>query len=110
VGGGRCASAARGAHQGHCDGGGDPQQPVVGYGIVVGLHGTGDSQQTGFPCRRCFDAAAHGGERAGDRIRVQNLRRCFVSATLPPFARPGAQIDSTISSAGDATSLEAGCC
>jgi flagellar P-ring protein precursor FlgI len=41
-------------------------------------------------------------------IRVQNLAAVFVSATLPPFARPGAKIDITASSAGDASSLEGG--
>jgi flagellar P-ring protein precursor FlgI len=41
-------------------------------------------------------------------IRVQNLAAVFVSATLPPFSRPGSEIDITISSAGDATSLEGG--
>ena len=82
---------------------------LVGYGIVVGLHGTGDSQQTGFSVQTLASMLLRMGVSVpATGIRVQNLAAVFVSATLPPFARPGAQIDSTISSAGDATSLEGG--
>jgi flagellar P-ring protein precursor FlgI len=82
---------------------------LVGYGIVVGLHGTGDSQQTGFSVQTLASMLLRMGVSVpATGIRVQNLAAVFVSATLPAFARPGAQIDSTISSAGDATSLEGG--
>jgi flagellar P-ring protein precursor FlgI len=82
---------------------------LVGYGIVVGLHGTGDSQQTGFSTQTLASMLLRMGVSVpATGIRVQNLAAVFVSATLPPFARPGAKIDITTSSAGDASSLEGG--
>src|SRR5579864_4089051 len=82
---------------------------LVGYGIVVGLHGTGDSQQTGFSTQTLASMLLRMGVSVpATAIRVQNLAAVFVSATLPPFARPGAKIDITTSSAGDASSLEGG--
>lgn len=82
---------------------------LVGYGIVVGLHGTGDSQQTGFSTQTLASMLLRMGVSVpATGIRVQNLAAVFVSATLPPFARPGAKIDITASSAGDASSLEGG--
>src|ERR1700733_9032491 len=82
---------------------------LVGYGIVVGLQGTGDSQQTGFSTQTLASMLLRMGVSVpATGIRVQNLAAVFVSATLPPFARPGAKIDVTASSAGDANSLEGG--
>jgi flagellar P-ring protein precursor FlgI len=82
---------------------------LVGYGIVVGLQGTGDSQQTGFSNQTLAAMLLRMGVSVpASAIRVQNLAAVFVSATLPPFARPGAKVDITTSSAGDAKSLEGG--
>ena len=83
---------------------------LVGYGIVVGLQGTGDSQQTTFPTHQTLAATLlrMGVSVPASAIRVQNLAAVFVSATLPPFARPGTKLDITASSAGDARSLEGG--
>src|SRR5579864_4775890 len=82
---------------------------LVGYGIVVGLHGTGDSQQTGFSTQTLASMLLRMGVSVpAGAIRVQNLAAVFVSATLPPFARPGTKLDITASSAGDAKSLEGG--
>jgi flagellar P-ring protein FlgI len=82
---------------------------LVGYGIVVGLQGTGDSQQTTFPTQTLAAALLRMGVSVpASSIRVQNLAAVFVSATLPPFARPGTKLDITASSAGDARSLEGG--
>jgi flagellar P-ring protein precursor FlgI len=82
---------------------------LVGYGIVVGLHGTGDSQQTGFSTQTLASMLLRMGVSVpATGIRVQNLAAVFISATMPPFARPGAKIDITTSSAGDASSLEGG--
>jgi flagellar P-ring protein FlgI len=82
---------------------------LVGYGIVVGLEGTGDSQQTTFPTQTLAAALLRMGVSVpAASIRVQNLAAVFVSATLPPFARPGTKLDVTTSSAGDARSLEGG--
>jgi flagellar P-ring protein precursor FlgI len=82
---------------------------LVGYGIVVGLQGTGDSQQTSFPIQTLAATLLRMGVSVpAASIRVQNLAAVFVSATLPPFARPGTKLDVTASSAGDARSLEGG--
>jgi flagellar P-ring protein FlgI len=82
---------------------------LVGYGIVVGLQGTGDSQQTNFPIQTLAATLLRMGVSVpAASIRVQNLAAVFVSATLPPFARPGTKLDVTASSAGDARSLEGG--
>jgi flagellar P-ring protein precursor FlgI len=86
---------------------------LVGYGIVVGLRGTGDSQQTVFPLQTLVSTL----ERMGvnlqqssqlSTMRTQNMAAVFISATLPAFARPGNKLDITVSSAGDARSLEGG--
>lgn len=82
---------------------------LVGYGIVVGLQGTGDSQQTTFPTQTLAATLLRMGVSVpASSIRVQNLAAVFVAATLPPFARPGTKLDVTVSSAGDARSLEGG--
>ena len=82
---------------------------LVGYGIVVGLQGTGDSQQTGFPVQTLAATLLRLGVSVpANSIRVQNLAAVFVSASLPPFARSGTRVDLTVSSAGDARSLEGG--
>ncbi len=82
---------------------------LVGYGIVVGLQGTGDSQQTAFPIQTLAATLLRMGVSVpAASIRVQNLAAVFVSATLPPFARSGTKLDVTVSSAGDARSLEGG--
>ncbi|HLH33857.1 MAG TPA: flagellar basal body P-ring protein FlgI [Alloacidobacterium sp.] len=86
---------------------------LIGYGIVVGLRGTGDSQQTVFPMQTLISTL----ERMGvnlqqspqlSMMRTQNIASVFISATLPAFARPGNKLDITVSSAGDARSLEGG--
>lgn len=82
---------------------------LVGYGIVVGLQGTGDSQQTTFPTQTLVATLLRMGVSVpAAAIRVQNLAAVFVSATLPPFSRPGTKLDITVASAGDARSLEGG--
>ena len=83
--------------------------PLVGYGIVVGLKGTGDSRQTIFTVQTLANAL----QRLGVQIppgsaRVNNVAAVFVTASLPPFSRPGMQLDGTVSSVGDAKSLEGG--
>ncbi|NYF80156.1 flagellar basal body P-ring protein FlgI [Granulicella arctica] len=82
---------------------------LVGYGIVVGLQGTGDSQQTTFPTQTLAATLLRMGVSVpATSIRVQNLAAVFISASLPPFARPGTKLDVTVSSAGDARSIEGG--
>jgi flagellar P-ring protein precursor FlgI len=82
---------------------------LVGYGIVVGLHNTGDSQQTTFPIQTLAATLLRMGVSVpAASIKVQNLAAVFISATLPPFSRPGTKLDVTAASAGDASSLEGG--
>lgn len=83
--------------------------PLVGLGIVVGLHQTGDSQQTIFSNQTLANLLQKMGvEVPAISLMVKNMATAFVTADLPPFARPGTQIDVTVSSAGDAKSLEGG--
>lgn len=82
---------------------------LVGYGLVVGLQGTGDSQQTTFPTQTLAAMLLRMGVSVpAASIRVNNLAAVFVSATLPPFSQPGTKLDITAASAGDARSLEGG--
>jgi len=88
---------------------------LVGYGLVVGLHGTGDSSQTVFPAQTLISAlermgvtVPQTGSNSASNMQVKNMAGVFVVATLPPFSRPGSKMDITVSSAGDARSLEGG--
>jgi len=85
---------------------------LVGYGLVVGLNGTGDSS-TSSPFTVSSITALL--ERLGVNVRAdiskmkpKNIAAVMVTAELPAFARPGAQIDVTVSSIGDAKSLRGG--
>jgi flagellar P-ring protein precursor FlgI len=88
---------------------------LVGYGLVVGLRGTGDSSQTVFPAQTLVSAlermgitVPQTGSNSASNMQVKNMAAVFVVATLPPFSRPGYKVDITVSSAGDARSLEGG--
>ena len=88
---------------------------LVGYGLVVGLRGTGDSSQTVFPAQTLISAlermgitVPQTGSNSAANMQVKNMAAVFVVATLPPFSRPGYKMDITASSAGDARSLEGG--
>jgi flagellar P-ring protein precursor FlgI len=83
--------------------------PLVGYGLVVGLHGTGDTQQTIFTVQSLANAMQKMGVLINPTtVVVKNVAAVFVTASLPPFARPGAKLDVTVGSVGDARSLEGG--
>src|ERR1700722_8420531 len=83
--------------------------PLMGYGVVVGLNRTGDSQQTVFSVQTLANMLQKMGVQVpATSIRVNNMAAVFVTATLPPFARPGMKIDVTVSSTGDAKSLSGG--
>jgi flagellar P-ring protein precursor FlgI len=83
--------------------------PLVGYGLVVGLHGTGDTQQTIFTVQTLANAMSKMGVLINPgTVVVKNVAAVFVTASLPPFARPGAKLDVTVGSIGDARSLEGG--
>jgi flagellar P-ring protein precursor FlgI len=82
---------------------------LIGYGLVVGLAGTGDRRQTVFSQQSLTNML----ERMGvsvppTAIRVANTAAVMVTATLPPFAQPGTRIDVTVASVGDAPNLQGG--
>ena len=82
---------------------------LIGYGMVVGLHGTGDSQQTVFSVQTLANLLQKMGVQFNaSAVVVKNVAGVFVTATLPPFARPGTPIDVTVSSVGDAKNLDGG--
>ncbi len=82
---------------------------LIGYGLVVGLAGTGDRQQTIFPAQSLANMLARMGVTIDPKlITVRNTAAVMVSATLPPFAQPGTKIDVTASSVGDASNLQGG--
>ncbi len=83
---------------------------LVGYGLVVGLNGTGDGLNNSPFTKQSLIAML---ERMGISVRDQNMNTgnvaaVMVTATLPPFASQGSRIDVSISSLGDATSLQGG--
>ncbi len=82
---------------------------LVGYGLVVGLNRTGDTQQTYFTVQSLANAMQKMGVLISPAsVTVKNVAAVFVTASLPPFARPGAKLDVTVSSVGDAKSLVGG--
>jgi flagellar P-ring protein FlgI len=82
---------------------------LVGYGLVVGLNRTGDSQQTYFTVQTLANAMQRMGVLfTPGQVMVTNVAAVFITAKLPPFARPGSQLDVTVSSVGDAKSLAGG--
>ena len=85
------------------------ENPLIGYGMVVGLAGTGDRRQTVFSTQTLGNILQKMGVQIPvTAVSVKNVAAVFVTASLPAFARPGTQIDVTVSSIGDATSLEGG--
>lgn len=86
------------------------ENQLVGYGLIVGLNGTGDSLNNSPFTRQSLLAML---ERLGVSVKNQgmntgNVAAVMVTATLPPFANQGSRIDVTISSLGDAESLQGG--
>ena len=82
---------------------------IIGYGLVVGLRGTGDKAGARFTTQSLRSLLAKMGIALDpNAIRVANVAAVMVTADLPPFARSGAEIDAVVSSIGDAQSLEGG--
>jgi flagellar P-ring protein precursor FlgI len=82
---------------------------LVGYGLAIGLKSTGDSQQTYFTVQTLANSLQRMGVQISPSVVVvKNVAAVFVTATLPPFARPGMRIDVTVSSVGDAKSIQGG--
>jgi len=82
---------------------------LSGLGLVVGLNGTGDRSQTFFTTQMLANMLQRSGVTISpDQVRVKNIAAVMVTAILPPFARQGSSIDVTVSSIGDAQSLQGG--
>lgn len=85
--------------------------PLVGYGLVVGLDGTGDqTTQTPFTAQSFRSMLKQFGITVpdGTTFQLKNVAAVSIHATLPPFAKPGQKIDVTVSSIGNAKSLRGG--
>ncbi len=85
------------------------ENQLMGYGLVVGLQGTGDRQQTYFTVQTLANTLQRLGVQipAGSAV-VKNVAAVMVTAQLPAFAESGMKLDITVSSVGDAKSLEGG--
>jgi flagellar P-ring protein precursor FlgI len=83
---------------------------LVGYGLVVGLNGTGDGIRNAPFTEEIMSNILErlGVNVTGEQFRPKNVAAVFVTATLPPFSRAGGQIDVTVSAIGDAKSLLGG--
>ena len=84
---------------------------LIGYGLVVGLDGTGDqTTQTPFTIQSLTTMLSQLGVTLppGTNLQLKNVAAVMVTATMPAFARPGQQLDITVSSLGNAKSLRGG--
>ena len=82
---------------------------LMGYGLVVGLNGTGDSDKTSQTLQSVVNMLReYGVTISKDNLKPKNIAAVMVTATLPPFVREGDDIDITVSSMGDAKSLAGG--
>ncbi len=85
------------------------ENKILGYGLVVGLNGTGDKAGSEFTIRSLANMLKYMGIIVDpDLLKVKNVAAVVVTATMPPFAKSGQMLDCTISSIGDATSLAGG--
>ncbi len=85
------------------------ENQLLGYGLVVGLNGTGDKASTRFTNQGLANMLNRLGVRVSpDQIGVKNVAAVMITAELPPFARAGQRVDVLLSSLGDATSLAGG--
>ncbi|ATG48422.1 flagellar biosynthesis protein FlgA [Celeribacter ethanolicus] len=83
---------------------------LVGYGLVVGLNGTGDGIRNAPFTEEIMSSILErlGVNVTGEQFRPKNVAAVFVTADLPPFSRAGSKIDVTVSAIGDAKSLLGG--
>jgi flagellar P-ring protein precursor FlgI len=85
------------------------ENQLVGYGLVVGLNGTGDKRQTVFSAQSLTNMLQRMGVTVPPTaILVRNTAAVMVTADLPAFAQPGARIDATAAAIGDAANLQGG--
>lgn len=82
---------------------------IIGYGLVVGLNGTGDTQRSTFTLQSVTSMLKRFGITVPQTdLRLRNVAAVMVTSTIPGFAREGGVIDVTVSSMGDATNLQGG--
>jgi len=82
---------------------------VIGYGLVVGLNGTGDTQMSTFTEQSVASMLKRFGITVTQsQMRMRNVAAVMVVGSMPPFSSNGASVDVTVSSMGDATSLQGG--
>src|SRR6266851_2655942 len=82
---------------------------LVGYGLVVGLNGTGDKRQTVFSAQSLTNLLERMGVAVSPTaILIRNTAAVLVLTNLPPFAQPGTRIDITVAAIGDSTNLQGG--
>ncbi len=85
------------------------QNQMVGYGLVVGLDGSGDSTQSEFTQQSLSSLLERMGVTVDpEDLKVKNVAAVMATADLPPFARSGSRIDVLVSSIGDAKNLQGG--
>ncbi len=87
------------------------ENQLVGYGLVVGLNGTGDTLRNSPFTQKSIEGMLERlgvGNLSEDQMKTQNTAAVMVTAMLPPFARRGSTIDVVVSSLGDASSLRGG--
>ncbi len=82
---------------------------LIGYGLVVGLNGTGDTRRVSFTVQSVVSMLKKFGITVTDEnLRMRNVAAVMVTALVPPFAKEGTSFDVVVSSIGDATSLHGG--
>jgi len=85
------------------------ENQLLGYGIVVGLNGTGDKRQPMFPAQTLANLLEKMGiQVSSTAIQIRNTAAVMITANLPPFAQPGIRIDINVAAIGDATNLQGG--
>lgn len=87
------------------------ENALIGYGLVVGLDGTGDTLKNTPFTRKSLEGMLGRlgvGNLSGEALKTRNTAAVMVTAKLPPFARLGGQVDIVVSSLGDASSLRGG--
>lgn len=88
---------------------GDYQIPIIGYGLMVGLDGTGDKRGTQFTNRSLVNMLQRMGVTVDAKaVRVKNVAAVMVTGRVGPLSRVGGTLDVTVSSLGDASSLQGG--
>jgi len=84
-------------------------QQIIGYGLVVGLNGTGDTQRSTFTLQSVSSMLKRFGINVPQSdLRLRNVAAVMVTATVPGFTKEGGEVDVVVSSMGDATSLQGG--